>query len=41
MLKDAQSVQPTGGSRFARTVFVGQRRRPPVADALRSDTHER
>jgi hypothetical protein len=31
-----QSVQPTGGSRFAQPVFERQRRLPPVADACRS-----
>jgi len=31
-----QSVQPTGGSRFTQSVFVRQRRLPPVADASRS-----
>lgn len=30
-----QSVEPTGGSRFARGVFVIQRRLPPVAHAWR------
>jgi len=31
-----QSVQPTGGSRFAQAAFGRQRRLPPVADAFRS-----
>jgi hypothetical protein len=30
-----QSVQPTGGSRFAQPAFERQRRLPPVADACR------
>ncbi len=30
-----QSVQPTGGSRFAQSVFGRHRRLPPVADAWR------
>lgn len=30
-----QSVQPTGGSRFAQPVLGRQRRLPPVADAFR------
>src|ERR1019366_9327308 len=36
-----QSVQPTGGSRFAQPVFGRQRRLPPVTDAWRYATpHE-
>ena len=34
MNKD-ESVQPTGGSRFAQSAFECQRRLPPVADAFR------
>jgi hypothetical protein len=30
-----QSVQPTGGSRFAQSAFGRQWRLPPVADAFR------